>query len=91
MDTSDTRNHAQTHTRARTPAGGRATRYLPIAAAVAALTTLAGSAMAQQTLRPPQPREDPAAPVIMTLLTLVILALATLFAAAFPSKRGHQD
>ncbi len=74
-----------------TTRASKSRRFLPSVAAAIGLAAMASSALAQQSLRPPQPREDPAAPVIMTLITLVILALATLFAAAFPSKRGHQD
>lgn len=53
----------------------------------------AAPVIAQQSraLRPPAPREDPSAPVVMTMLVLVVLVLATLFVAVFPSKRGHQD
>ncbi|MFI4897656.1 MAG: hypothetical protein ACIARR_07505 [Phycisphaerales bacterium JB059] len=53
----------------------------------------AAPALAQQSrsLRPPAPREDPSAPVVMTILVLVAIVGATLFVAALPSKRGHQD
>lgn len=61
--------------------------------AIATLAATAAPALAQQSsaLKPPAPREDPSAPVVMTMLTLVVLVVATLFVAVFPSKRGHQD
>lgn len=57
------------------------------------LMATAAPAIAQQTqsVKPPAPRDDPSAPIVMTILLLVILAGATLFVAVFPSKRGHQD
>ncbi len=57
------------------------------------LAAASAPALAQQTssLRPPAPREDPSSPIVLTILTMVILVVATLFVTVFPSKRGHQD
>ncbi len=61
--------------------------------AAACLAAAAAPTIAQQTqsLKPPAPRQDPSAPVVLTVLVMVVLAGATLFVAVFPSKRGHQD
>ncbi len=57
------------------------------------LAAASAPTLAQQSrsLKPPSPREDPSAPVVMTVLVMVVLVVATLFVTVFPTKRGHQD
>lgn len=75
------------------PAPARFRRLIARGTCAVVLLACSAGALAQQTtnLRPPAPRDDPQAPVIMTVITLAVLVIATLFAATFPSKRGHQD
>ncbi|MEL6740046.1 MAG: hypothetical protein AAFP26_05265 [Planctomycetota bacterium] len=60
---------------------------------VAASVLPAAAAVAQEVerLRPPIPSDEGDPPAILTLLGGAILVGIVLFAAAFPSKRGHQD
>jgi len=75
--------------------GRRITRPSLTTVLVSAFWLMASAAPAiaqqSQSLKPPAPREDPSAPIVMTILLLVLLVGATLFVAVFPSKRGHQD
>lgn len=50
-------------------------------------------ALAQEAerLRPPIPTDEGNPPAILTLVGGALLVALVLFAAAFPSKRGHQD
>ncbi|MEZ6317200.1 MAG: hypothetical protein R3B49_00400 [Phycisphaerales bacterium] len=63
-----------------------------VMAALAALLIPAASVLAQsEDLRPPMPQDLKGTPTIMTLLATVIIVALVVFAAAFPTKRGHQD
>ncbi len=62
---------------------------------VGCLAMSGGAALAQaqaQQLRPPQPRGEMRAPIFLTAASVMVLAIATVYAGGFfPSKRGHQD
>lgn len=63
-----------------------------VLAVLACLGASASAAWAQSDrLRPPTPDDLQGTPTILTLLATVLIVALVIFAAAFPSKRGHQD
>ena len=62
--------------------------------AVSAIGAFVGPVSAQndaETLRPPQPTQEPKAPAVLTLFTVILLTAGVVGATLMPSKRGHQD
>jgi len=62
-----------------------------MSAAIAMLASAATAWAQSGDLRPPTPDDLKGTPTILTLLVTVVIVALVVFAAAFPSKRGHQD